>query len=258
MDWIAGVDGCPSGWIAAIAPADDISAPRAVIMKSFNELLAMTPAMTRIAVDMPIGLPDRITGSGRAPEQLVRPLLGPRRSSVFSIPSRAAVEALDYREGCALAEATSDPPRKFSKQGFHLFPRIREIDALLRADATACARTFEVHPEVAFQALNGGMALSEPKKRKGRISDAGMEQRRRRLAQAGIGEAALMTRPPRGAGMDDWLDALVCLVTARAILRGQACSFPQKPLRDRYGLPIAIWSPLPQQVEPPAGPPTTP
>jgi len=34
---------------------------------------------------------------------------------------------------CAAALATSDPPRKVSKQCFHIFPRIREIDALLRA-----------------------------------------------------------------------------------------------------------------------------
>ena len=63
-----------------------------------------------IAVDMPIGLPERTEGSGRVPEQLIRPLLGARQSSVFAIPSRRAVEATDYAEACAIAAAASGWP----------------------------------------------------------------------------------------------------------------------------------------------------
>ncbi|MFX8106486.1 DUF429 domain-containing protein, partial [Acinetobacter baumannii] len=93
------------------------------------DILAEAPGI--VAVDMPIGLPERVGPGGRGPEPLVRRLLPGRSSSVFSVPSRAAVEADDYAEACRIARATSDPPRALSRQLFNIMPRIREVDAAL-------------------------------------------------------------------------------------------------------------------------------
>ncbi|WP_164198380.1 DUF429 domain-containing protein, partial [Stenotrophomonas maltophilia] len=70
----------------------------------------------------------------------------------------------DYWEACKAALATSDPPRKVSKQAFFLFAKIREIDQLMRADPALARRVFEVHPELAFWRLNGEKAVALPKK----------------------------------------------------------------------------------------------
>ncbi|WP_420101942.1 serine/threonine dehydratase [Bosea sp. (in: a-proteobacteria)] len=241
MKRVAGVDGCKGGWIAAIAPAEDDSAPVIRVVPRLSDLLAEPDAPVLVAVDMPIGLPDRIEGSGRGPEQLVRPLLGGRQSSVFSIPSRSAVEAQDYAEACRLALATSQPPRRVSKQGFHLFPKIREIDGLLRAEPELVMRVVEVHPELAFRTL-AGRPLLHPKKIKGAINPAGMAERRRLLAQAGLPVSVLEGPAPRGAAPDDLLDALAALVVARRIAAGRGTPFPDPPGRDSHGLPIAIWT----------------
>jgi predicted RNase H-like nuclease len=246
LTWIAGVDGCPAGWIVALAPMQDIASPRIRVVRRFAELLEAPEAPMIVAVDMPIGLPERIGGPGRAPEQLVRPLLGARQSSVFSIPARAAIYAADYASACAEAAARSEPPRKVSKQGFMLFPRIREIDMLLLESAPTRAMLFESHPEVVFWALNEGKSLSEPKKIRGRPWHAGMALRAGLLQAHGVGAAALAGDAPRGAGRDDMLDALACLVTARAIAHGRAQSWPAPPARDARNIPIAIWAPLPQ------------
>ncbi|WP_410175696.1 DUF429 domain-containing protein, partial [Limnoraphis robusta] len=48
--------------------------------------------------------------------------------------------------------------------------------------------------------------------------------------------------PPRGAGPDDLLDALACLVVARRLAQGTARPFPDPPDRDAHGLAIAIWA----------------
>src|SRR5579864_6074014 len=126
--WLAGVDGCPAGWMVAfVRPSGDEARVR--VVARFMDVIAAHEAPSVIAVDMPIGLPDRIGPGGRGPEAAVRRLLGDRQSSVFSVPSRAAVEALDYLQACAIALATSDPPRKVSKQLFMIAPRIRELDA---------------------------------------------------------------------------------------------------------------------------------
>jgi predicted RNase H-like nuclease len=206
----------------------------------FGALVASLPPDAVIAVDMPIGLPDRIGPGGRGPEAALRPLLGARQSSVFSVPSRRAVYAADFGAACAEALATSDPPRKVSRQCFFLFPKIREIDGLLRAEPGLAARVRECHPEGAFMALNGMRPLSEPKKVKSRPWAPGLEERRALLRSAGFEDAFLAAPTPRGCGPDDLLDACACAATARRILRGGALSFPREPERDAFGLPMAI------------------
>jgi predicted RNase H-like nuclease len=233
---IAGIDGCPAGWIAAIALVDDLTAVYVRVFSSIHDLVAEGP-FAKIAVDMPIGLPDRVGPGGRGPERAVRPLLGERRSSVFSVPARRAVYApdSDYLSACREAFAASDPPRKVSKQCFHIFPKIREIDGLLRDCRDLLGIVHEVHPEVAFWRLNGQRPLAEPKKLKGRRHLPGLDERRKLLAAAGIASAVLAAAPPRGAAVDDLLDALVGLVIAWRLHRGLARPFPDPPDHDAFG-----------------------
>ena len=237
--WLAGVDGCPGGWIAAfVRPAD--GAVRIAVVPRFADVLAEAP--TIVAVDMPIGLPERTGAGGRAAENAVRPLLGARQSSVFSVPSRAAIYADDYAATCVAALASSDPPRKVSKQLYNIAPKIREIDGLLRADAGLVPRVFEVHPELAFWRLNGEQALTEPKKVRSRCHEPGLALRRGLLIAAGLPADVVNAPPPKGAGPDDLLDALACAAVARRLSAGNARPFPDPPPRDAYGLPMAIWA----------------
>ena len=240
-EWLAGVDGCPAGWVVAFLRPTGADF-RLRIVPRFADLLAAPEAPVVIAVDIPIGLPSRASYGGRAAENAVRPLLGARQSAVFSVPSRAAVMAEDYREACRIASATSDPPRKVSKQLHMIAPKIREVDHSLRADLTARARAFEVHPEVAFWRLNGERALDAPKKVKGRCHEPGLALRRRLLTNAGVPTAAVGVAPPKGAGADDVIDALACAAIARRIHEGAARPFPDPPERDEFGLAMAIWA----------------
>jgi predicted RNase H-like nuclease len=206
------------------------------------DVLAASEAPALIAVDMPVGLPERTGPGGRAAENSVRPLLGDRQSSVFSVPSRAAIYANDYREACRIAQATSQPPRKVSKQLFNIAPKIREVDECFRSAPAAAERVFEVHPELAFWRLNGGRALDQPKKVKSRPYEPGLALRRGLLVAAGLPAEALNMKPPKGAGADDLLDALACAAIARRIHAGIAQPFPDPPPRDEFGLRMAIWA----------------
>ena len=239
--WLAGADGCPGGWIVVLVrPTGDEA--RARIVPNFADVLTASEAPAVIAVDIPIGLPERVGVGGRAAENAVRPLLGARQSSVFSVPSRAAIYANDYREACRLAAETSDPPRKVSKQLFNIAPKIREVDEALRASPDAAARVFEVHPELAFWRLNGERGLTEPKKVKSRCYEPGLALRRELLIAAGLVPEVVNAPPPKGAGPDDLLDALACAAIARRIHAGIAEPFPNPPQRDQFGLPMAIWA----------------
>ena len=233
---VAGVDGCRAGYVVALRRLDDGAWLGARVVPDVAALLSLPDAPCIIAIDMPIGLPERVAVGGRAPERLVRPLLGARQSSVFAVPGRAAVMAADYGQACAAALATSDPPRKVSKQAFHLFPKMRELDERLRADPAACERVFETHPELAFR-LMAGAPLVHPKKIKGVVNPPGMAERLALLAREG-----LVDRPARlpGAGTDDVLDAHAAAWTALRIARGEALRFPDPPEHDAHGLTVAI------------------
>ena len=238
--WVAGMDGCRAGWLTVLRDLSGIAPPQMTLLPRFADILASDADPSVIAVDMPIGLPETISGPGRVAEQAVRPLLGERQSSVFSIPARAAMMCDDYRNACREALLRSDPPRKVSKQAFNIFPKIREIDSVMNPEQVD--RIFEVHPEVAFWRLNGGTSMALPKKIRNRPNPAGLDERRGLLQGLGYEPDFLAQKPPKGAGADDLVDAAVCAVIAERIARGEAVPMPDPPGRDARGLSIAIWS----------------
>jgi predicted RNase H-like nuclease len=249
---VVGVDGCKAGWIAVFRAGDGDA--EMCVFRTFAELLDALPADAAIAVDMPMGLPAFSARGGRGPEALVRPLLGQRQSSVFSIPSRAALYAdtadfttLDawyaaHARASVVARETSDPPRGVSIQAFGIFSKIRELDGLLMDRPELRDRVIESHPEVAFWQLNGRQAMSLPKKIKGRINPAGMEERKELLARCGLYRSFLDRPPPRGAAEDDFLDAAAVMLVAERFSRGAAILFPDPPGQDDHGIPVAIWA----------------
>jgi hypothetical protein len=149
---------------------------------------------------------------------------------VFSVPSRRAIYADDFREACRIALETSDPPRKVSKQLFMIAPKIREIDAVLRADAGAADRVFEVHPELAFWRLNGERALEEPKKVKGTPYGPGLALRRGLLVGAIPAVRRTAARGRRGRS-----PRYSPARPSRDVTPGWRAPFPQAFARDNSG-----------------------
>jgi predicted RNase H-like nuclease len=240
--WLAGLDGCRTGWVAAFVQPNG-NQVRVRTVRHFADALAAQEAPAVVAIDIPIGLPGRIGPEGRGPERLIRSLLGARQSSVFSVPPRTAIYASDFGAACAAALSASNPPRKVSKQLFKIAPKIKEVDEVLRrADRDDVIRVYEVHPELAFWRLNGDRSLGEPKKVKGTPYVPGLTLRRGLLIKAGLPASVVEAAPPKGASIDDLLDALACATVARRIHAGLARVFPDPPARDSFDLPIGIWA----------------
>ncbi len=230
--YVAGADGCRAGWVVVLRPMRGRLPFIARVVASFAEVLALPEAPGTIAVDMPIGLPELTGAGGRLADVEARARLGGRQSAVFAVPARAAVMETDYRAACAVAQRHSDPPRKVAKQTFNIFPKIREVDALMTPELQE--RVVECHPEVAFWAMRGE-ALDQPKKVKSRPYEPGLALRRGLLEQAGF-PADFLRDVPAGAGADDLLDACACAWTAGRLLVGEAIRFPAEPPRDARGL----------------------
>ncbi len=239
--WLAGVDGCAGGWIAAFVRTQGGDASVRIVSR-FAEVLAAPERPAIVAVDMPIGLPERVGAGGRAAENSVRPLLGARQSSVFSVPSRAAIYAAGYGEACGSRSLhRSRPGRCRSSSSTSPSKSARSTEAFARRPGRR-RRVFEVHPELGVLALNGERPLAEPKKIKSRPYEPGLALRRGLLIAAGLPRSAVNATPPRGAAADDLLDALACAAIARRLHAGLAQPFPDPPPRDALGLAMAIWA----------------
>jgi predicted RNase H-like nuclease len=205
-----GIDGCAAGWI--IAAIDRVVVVPTLRLDEFE----------LIGIDMPIGLVD---GPPRACDIAARKFLGRAGSSVFPAPPRAALASTDYRT--ALAAARSATGRGISKQTFNLISKIAEIDALI--DPTNQHMIVEVHPECAFKMLNDDQALPSKK------TAAGQDLRRRLLAD----HFDVPAKAPRGAAIDDLLDAYAVLWSAQRFRRGVHRQFGDGQ-RDDRGIEMRI------------------
>jgi predicted RNase H-like nuclease len=156
------------------------------------------------------------------------------------MPTRSAVYAGRYEDACRLALETSDPPRKVSRQGFHLFPKVRELDALL--DASNQTRVFEVHAEVAFWRLNGEAPMPTAKRVSGVPAREGLAERIALLERHGYPPGWFERDRPPGVPLVDVVDAAAIALVARRCAAGTARPFPDPPDVDSRGLRIAIWA----------------
>ena len=227
---VMGVDGCRAGWIGIALSEAPAVPPRAYCAASISDLVAQASQDGPLAVtgiDIPIGLAE---AEHRRADLLARKAVGPRWSSVFLTPVRAALERSEYAEAAAVSRRLTGDG--ISRQAFALRGKILEVDQWVRQ---AGGRVLEVHPEVSFAELAGAHLRTR------KPTWAGMVQRRRLLAGAGIAVPDDLGRAGELAAVDDVLDAAVVAWTASRAARGLARSLPDPPETGSDGLPCAIW-----------------
>jgi predicted RNase H-like nuclease len=221
---VGGADGCRTGWVICRRDTDGTLDIRVV-----KTLAEACEGLSILAVDMPIGLVDA-PRPGRACEPEARALLPGKASSVFPTPCRPALAATTHAEANAISRRLG---MGLNQQTFHLFPKLREIDDLLRSRPKLKRVVYEAHPELAFARMNGGKPVLS-KKRK----PEGFAERQKLLDRHGLkwkGEAL------SGAARDDILDAIAVCRTAALIAAGTATRLGPARVRDRYGMPMNIW-----------------
>lgn len=201
-----GVDGCKLGWFAVWQGSRGL---KSQIYPSVQDLWREHADATRILIDVPIGLKIR---EDRAIESEVRALLGPRRSSVFPVPCSAAAYADNYPDASAINRSVLG--KGLSKQAWFITPLIRDVDQLLQKSRQAKLVIGECHPELAFATVNGSPLQYSKKK------PEGVEVRQALIrkyfpAVDHFVEACLHQHPRRHLQIDDCLDALMLLITAK-------------------------------------------
>jgi predicted RNase H-like nuclease len=200
---VLGVDGWRGAWVGALLDG------RSVTLLALPDVAAVlaVPDVAVVAIDMPIGLSD---DGRRACDDEARRRLGRAGSSVFPAPLRPVLAAVDYADACRISVAAST--KALSKQAWNLVPAIRSLDEALGTPPTD--RVVEVHPEMAFRALDP--RVTDPK-----VTARGTVQRLtalRRVMDVDTGLSAA----PAGVPMVDALDACAAAWSARRIADGEA------------------------------------
>ena len=201
---MTGVDGCRGGWVAAHVDGGSITWSWT---RSVASLLA-DGDVEAVAIDIPIGLPD---AGVRACDVEARKRLPGRASSVFAAPVRPVLGCKTYAEARELLASLGGA--SISAQAFGFVAAVRDVDqAVSVADEP---RVIEVHPELVFARLSGGVPAA-PKR-----SAAGVAQRLRLLTSWLPAVVEAVAECPRTVPIDDALDALACAWLAERWLKGE-------------------------------------
>ncbi len=209
----AGVDGCKKGWVGFVLPGQRLVEG----CTSFAELTGRLAELgvTTIGVDMPIGPPQ--TGE-RECDLLVKKALGPKGSSLFITPTRAALACATQAEATRLNKELGGAG--VSAQAFSLRHKIAEV-----TDA-GVEGLIEVHPELTFHVL-GTPRFSKR-------TWAGVRERLAILQAQGLDPWAW--KSAGWAAVDDTLDAAAAAITAMRYGESRAIAYPA----DREG--PCIWA----------------
>ena len=198
---VAGLDACPSGWIAVVLDEGIVSGH---FLSHVGDIDALG-ALDAIGIDIPIGF----ASSGyRTCDALGRALLGSRASTLFPVPVRAALAAPTHEAATAIARELSGAG--LSRQSYGLRAKIFEVEAWI---GSSSAPVYEVHPELSFRHLTGRVLDSKK-------SWSGLMDRHDALCGAGIDLRSIDSQVARRGQPDDVVDAGVVAWSAQRIGHG--------------------------------------
>jgi predicted RNase H-like nuclease len=159
-------------------------------------------------------------------------MLRNRSCCVFSAPDRDVICASSFEE--AQKRSREHCRKGVSKQAFAIFPKVLEVDEVLRTSGSN--NVIEVHPEICFCRIAGSPLLESKRRADG-------FDRRKSLLEAQLGSNILSRADVRKivrAKPDDYLDALVAALVAMRHSQGKANRMPTDEV-DEFGLLMQMW-----------------
>lgn len=207
-----GIDGYRHGWVAARIERDTLSWAAAPV----GAVRRLLDSGSFVGIDIPIGLAD---AGWRSVDAEARAALGAARSRVFMTPPRQVL-ALGLT---APNDTVQELSRRLtgqgtSRQALALAERIFDVDAVLTQEPHL--RVIEVHPELSFAELAGGVLPSKK-------TATGVAQRLAALRgwRDDIDDA--LQQAPADVPIDDALDALAAVWSAARWRDGTARTLPE-------------------------------
>lgn len=221
---LIGIDGYRGGWVGAVWRDGSIN----WLTSPIGGFASLVDGAAVICVDIPVGLAD---SGWRACDLRAKELLGSARSRVFMTPPREVILlGLSAPNAEVQRRSQSLTGQGVSRQALGLATRILDVDGCLPD-----SRILEVHPELVFQRLAG-----EPLPSKKQAN--GVARRVSALTRAlpDIDVITALESCPGDVPIDDSLDALATLWTARRHAAGQSEGILAQPTFDARGTSLQI------------------
>lgn len=232
---LIGVDGCRSGWVVCTY---DKHVYRMSLVPDLEHFRTAFSDAVLTLVDMPIGLPENSTDE-RGCDLDARAILGPgRASSVFVVPSRAAIYQDDYEAASSINKAQTG--RMLSRQSFGIIPKIRELDLFFKKHPEMHRILMESHPEVGFWAMGPALPMAynkrTPEGRKERMAVLGaVDERVITLLEQAVAELC-----GDGVSEDDLIDAACLCLMARHCYEKGMHVLPAEKQFDHADFPMRL------------------
>lgn len=216
---LIGIDGYRGGWVAAVWAGGSIN----WLTAPTGGFASLVDGAAVICVDIPVGLAD---SGWRACDLRAKELLGSARSRVFMTPPREVILlGLSAPNDEVQRLSQSLTGQGVSRQALGLASRILDVDGCLPD-----SRILEVHPELVFQRI-AGEALPSKKQANGVARRVSALTR----AMPDVDVIAALKSCPGDVPIDDSLDALATLWTARRHVTGQSEGILALPEIDARG-----------------------
>ena len=225
-----GIDWMKPYWLAAEIRGDEISIRKISNIADINNYYLKADA---VLIDIPDGIPENAVENAARPDREARNSLPTeRKSTIFPVPSRQAINMENYAD--ASAENERILGKKLTSQSHAFSKMIRQVDEFLAEDKCWQNRLVESHPEVAFQMLNGGKGLNHSKH-----TEEGIQERITILQQYSIDPMPLFAEfTPKQ--YEDVLDALCLAWSAKLGCENGFRTIPEKPTCDSRGLKMQM------------------
>jgi len=221
---VAGIDRWRKGWVIAL---DGPTQTTLTEVATISEALDATGDALVVALDMPLSLP--VSGRRNA-EEVLKAELGAAGRSIFYSPTETALACCDRASADAANRAAGGGG--ISAQSWGLAGSIREARAAL-ATHPAQSSWWETHPESSFAAMQPDQTLASKR------SAAGVSERLKLLTGPFGDVLSIIERDRPSAPIDDVLDSLAALWSARRIATDEATLYGPAE-RDPQGFPLGI------------------
>ncbi len=236
MEKYIGIDGSSDGWLAVIYHGNSFK--DCLLEPNIETIWKSHSDAKTFLIDIPIGLPES-SNPRKCDVEARNRLDGHRTSSVFPVPIRKATRQDNYEAAKQVQEAQTDG--SLNIQSWAICDKIEDVDRFLIKHPEASGTIRESHPEVCFDALNGGHSMRHSK-----TAESAKAFRERIDVLESIQPDILdlvetvADDVDRSVTNDDILDAFVLALSASP-LTGDLHSLPSKRYDDIEELPKQIW-----------------
>lgn len=230
---VAGVDGCPAGWLMVKYTSGTFYHQ---IHHNFEELVSANPNLTRILIDIPVGLAS--PGYPRTIDQKLREQLPERSSTVFNTPVRAAIYASQFDEARQINKQMTG--KSLSIQSLNLMDKIKQVDQYLISAPKNEAKIYESHPELCFKSLHNDRTSLSKKSTKEGLRDRLLVLANYEPSIKYLYQNILASTLRKHVRRDDIVDAFcLCLINKMA-LHGELRFLSDDNVKDEHSIEIKI------------------